>query len=202
MRVRVPCPCPRSGGHVLRALRVGVCAVVLLLVSTAFALAASTTEAHGLAAARHTAKRDHQVLRFFANHKWLLKDPRFAAEARRQIAAHRRSLAAAERQLAAHRLRAQRKQVVRRLASVRVETPSDVICRVFGPHCGEAIRVARCESGLRTDAVNGQYLGLFQMGSQERRLFGHGPSAEEQARAAHRYFVYAGLTWSPWSCRP
>jgi hypothetical protein len=201
VRVCVPCPCPRSGGHVLRALRVGVCAVVLLLVSTAFALA-STTEAHGLAAARHTAKRDRQVLRFFANHKWLLEDPRFAAAARRQIAAHSRSLAAAERELAAHRVRARRKRAVRRLASVRVETPEATICRVFGPRCGEAIRVARCESGMHTDAVNGQYLGLFQMGSHERQLFGHGPSAQEQASAAHRYFVYAGQTWSPWSCRP
>jgi hypothetical protein len=174
---------------------------VLLLVSTALALA-STTGTRGLAAARHTEKRDRQVLRFFANHKWLLNDPRFAAEARRQIAAHRRSLAAAERQLETHRARAKRKRTIRRLASVAPENSEAVICRVFGPHCGEAIRVARCESGLRTDAVNGQYLGLFQMGSQERRLFGHGPSAAEQARAAHRYFVYAGQTWGPWSCRP
>jgi hypothetical protein len=174
---------------------------VLLLVSTAFALA-STTTARGVTTARQTAERDRQVLRFFANHDWLLKDPRFAAEARRQIAAHRRSLAAAERQLAAHRAGVKRKQTVRRLQSVRASTPESAICRVFGPRCGEALRVARCESGMRTDAVNGQYLGLFQMGSQERRLFGHGPSAEEQARAAHRYFVASGRDWSPWSCRP
>jgi len=172
---------------------------VLLLVSTAFALA-STTATHRVATARQTAKRDRQVLRFFANHQWLLRDPRFAAEARRQIAAHRRSLTAAERQLAAHR--AKRRQTVRRLASVRASTPEAAICRAFGPRCGEALRVARCESGLRTDAANGQYLGLFQMGSQERRLFGHGASAEEQARAAHRYFVASGRDWSPWSCRP
>ena len=31
-------------------------------------------------------------------------------------------------------------------------------------------------------AQNGQYLGLFQMGSYERQLFGHGETAHEQAR--------------------
>jgi hypothetical protein len=174
---------------------------VLLLASTAFALASSTTP-HGVAAALQTAKRDRQALRFFANHAWLLKDPRFAAEARRQVAAHRRSLAAAQRRLAAHRAGVKRTQVARRLASVRAHTPETEICRVFGPRCSEALHVARCESGMRTDAVNGQYLGLFQMGSQERRLFGHGASAGEQARAAHRYFVASGRDWSPWSCRP
>jgi len=67
---------------------------------------------------------------------------------------------------------------------------------------GSALSVARCESGLTTRARNGEYLGLFQMGSTERRLFGHGATAIAQARAAHRYFVYSGRDWSPWSCKP
>jgi len=175
----------------------------MLLVS-AIALASTTSAApQGTAAAAlRTIERNRQVLRYFANHAWLLKDPRFAAEARRQITAHRKSLAAAQRRLAALRSRAAHKRVVRRLASAHARTPESAICRVFGPHCREALRVARCESGMRTGAVNGQYLGLFQMGTQERRLFGHGDSAEEQARAAHRYFVVSGRDWSPWSCRP
>ena len=61
--------------------------------------------------------------------------------------------------------------------------------------------MAWCESRLDTTAQNGQYLGLFQMGSSERRLFGHGDTAHEQAVAAHRYFVRSGRDWSPWSCR-
>ena len=73
--------------------------------------------------------------------------------------------------------------------------------RVFGDHCQEAVAVAWCESQLSTTAQNGQYLGLFQMGSYERQLFGHGSSAQEQAVAAHRYFVRSGRDWSPWSCR-
>ena len=175
----------------------------VMLVSTAIALASTATTApRGVAAAVQQIRKDRQVLRFFGNHGWLLTDPRFSAEARQQIAAHRRSLAVAERYLAAHRGTARRKQVTRRLAATRVETPAATICRVFGADCDEALQVARCESGLRIDAQNGQYLGLFQMGVQERRLFGHGNTAEIQARAARRYFLASGRDWSPWSCKP
>jgi hypothetical protein len=86
----------------------------------------------------------------------------------------------------------------RRFASL---PPRKAICAVFAADCHAAIAVASCESHLRTTAQNGQYLGLFQMGSYERQLFGHGPTAHEQAIAAHRYFVSSGRDWSPWSCR-
>lgn len=64
----------------------------------------------------------------------------------------------------------------------------------------EAFNIVACETGgtYSTRAVNGQYLGLFQMGSFARARYGHGDSARAQARAAHRYFLEAG--WSPWSC--
>lgn len=77
-----------------------------------------------------------------------------------------------------------------------------IICRVFGPYCREALAVSWCESRWYVWATNGQYRGLFQMGSWERRTFGHGPGAWAQARAARRYFVASGRDWSPWSCRP
>jgi hypothetical protein len=80
-------------------------------------------------------------------------------------------------------------------------SPRAAICDVFGSYCEEAVAIARCESHLHTDAQNGQYLGLFQMGASERRLFGHGPTARAQAVAARRYFVSSGRNWSPWSCR-
>ncbi len=56
-------------------------------------------------------------------------------------------------------------------------SPAKAICHVFGRYCKQALQVARCESGYRTGAQNGQYRGLFQMGSSERQLFGHGESA-------------------------
>lgn len=75
---------------------------------------------------------------------------------------------------------------------------------VFGPWADEAIRVASCETGrtFHTGAANGQYRGLFQMGSSERATYGHGETALAQARAAYRYFVASGRDWSPWECRP
>ena len=63
---------------------------------------------------------------------------------------------------------------MRLLASL--QSPEKAICHVFGSYCEQALQVARCESGLRTCAQNGQYLGMFQMGSNERPLFGHGDS--------------------------
>ena len=77
-----------------------------------------------------------------------------------------------------------------------------IICKVFGPHCQEALNVAWCESKWYVWAQNGQYLGLFQMGSWERRTYGHGSGAWAQARAAYRYFVASGRDWSPWACKP
>lgn len=99
---------------------------------------------------------------------------------------------------------AARERKARRLAAARqrARTPQAVICRVFGRHCREALAVARCESGYRTDARNGQYLGLFQMGDWARSVYGHGNTALVQARAAYRLFVDTGRTWRPWSCKP
>jgi hypothetical protein len=80
--------------------------------------------------------------------------------------------------------------------------PQSVIRLVFGTYGGQALAVAWCESRWSTTAANGQYLGLFQMGSSERARYGHGPTAVEQARAAYRYFIASGRDWSPWSCKP
>ena len=147
-------------------------------------------------------KKDRQVLRFLENHAWLLEDPRFSVEAKRQLRLHTLSLGRSERKAAAARLAIARQATARQLAAVVDASPPKVICRVFGSYCREALAVSRCESGHQTEAQNGQYLGLFQMGSNERRIFGHGSSATAQAKAAHRYFVAAGRDWSPWSCKP
>jgi hypothetical protein len=163
---------------------------------------------HHLIGAKHrhhlikTMKRNTQVIRFFHRHRWLLSDPRFKRTAHRQLALHTRSLATMRRKLARARAALRQRRQARHLAAFRAASPREVICSVFGRHCAQALAVARCESGLQTTAQNGQYLGLFQMGSSERRLFGHGLSARDQVKAAHRYFVYSGGDWSPWSCKP
>lgn len=86
-------------------------------------------------------------------------------------------------------------------ASARHVDNAAVIRSVFGTYGDQAVRVARCESGLNTAAANGQYLGLFQMGSYARSRYGHGYDAWTQSRAAYRYFVDSGRNWSPWTCR-
>lgn len=198
----------------------GVCALILLVLP---AKAQSQSDADlGAQLKRHlsTLAKDRQVLQFFESHARLLTDPRFAAEAKRQVRLHTASLdriarkAATTRSALANRARNRRlasrarnrqlasRAQTRRLAGLDTATPHDVICRVFGGYCHQALAVSQCESGLRTDAQNGQYLGLFQMGASERHLFGHGPSAAEQVTAAHRYFVASGRDWSPWSCKP
>ena len=100
------------------------------------------------------------------------------------------------------RARARSEQATRQLQAIRKAGPRKAICHVFGAHCGEALRVARCESRLRLVRGTASTCGLFQMGSSERRRFGHGRTAFQQAKAAHRYFVLSGRDWSPWSCKP
>lgn len=80
--------------------------------------------------------------------------------------------------------------------------PMVAINVVFGPYAPQAHRVASCESGHDPTAVNGQYLGMFQMGSYARSKYGHGSDPLTQARAAYHYFVDSGRDWSPWSCKP
>jgi len=180
----------------------GACALILLILP---ATAQSQSDANLGAQLTHhlsTMKKDRQVLRFLEAHGWLLSDPRFAVEANRQLRLHTLSFARTQQRVSAAKVALARHAQTRRLAAVAGAPPQDAICRVFGSYCRQALAVSRCESGLRPDAQNGQYLGLFQMGSSERRIFGHGPSAADQAQAAHRYFVASGRDWSPWSCKP
>ena len=145
------------------------------------------------------AERHRSTIRFFAKHRRLLESPRHRAVARAALRRAHRRLARVTRDVAAIR-RALRRQQARRLAGA---PPRVAICHVFGRrYCHQALSVAWCESRHSTTAQNGQYLGLFQMGWSERRLFGHGRTAFAQAKAAHRYFVRSGRDWSPWSCRP
>jgi hypothetical protein len=176
----------------------GLCALVLC--ATPVAAHAGSDSDLGAQLTRHLAsiRKDASVIRFFDRHRWLLSDPRFKAEATVRLSAARRHLTLTQARLRRAKAALERRQRERELRA----SPAKAICAVFGSYCRQALQVARCESHHTTTAQNGQYLGLFQMGSNERRLFGHGPSAIEQARAAYRYFVRSGRDWSPWSCKP
>jgi hypothetical protein len=144
------------------------------------------------------AYRYRTVIRFFANHHWLLASAKHGRIARTALRRATRRLELVKRNIVAIR-HVLRRQEARRRASA---SPKVVICTVFGRYCHQALAVAWCESRYSTTAQNGQYLGLFQMGWYERRVFGHGRSARAQAVAAHRYFVLSGRDWSPWGCKP
>ena len=90
----------------------------------------------------------------------------------------------------------------RLVARLHAASATRAIRVVFGRHAAEALAVARCESGLSEWAQNGQYLGLFQMGTAARSRYGHGASPYDQAKAAHAYFVDSGRGWWPWPCKP
>lgn len=96
-----------------------------------------------------------------------------------------------------------RVKAARVIPSAPAEVES-IIRQVFGMYGDQALQVAWCESRYRTDAKNGQYLGLFQMGSDERAKWGHGPDAHTQVVSAYAYFAATGFDWSPWDpkCRP
>ncbi|MGI8480379.1 MAG: hypothetical protein ACR2M2_11115 [Gaiellaceae bacterium] len=145
------------------------------------------------------ARKHRSVIRFFANHRSLLSSTEHRGVAVTTLRRAKRHLARVTTTVAALRSALERREA-QRLANA---PPRVAICRVFGRrYCDQALKVAWCESHHSTTAENGQYLGLFQMGSSERRLFGHGPKAHQQAIAAHKYFVRSGRDWSPWSCKP
>jgi hypothetical protein len=191
---------------------IGLCAVCLC--ATPVVASASSSGGDDDRLAHHVTRiqTSASVIRFFERHRWLLHDRRFAKEANRRLTAARTGLAAARADAARARARiararanierSERQAAQRRLMAEVARSPRKAICYVFGDYCGQAVRVARCESGLQTTARNGQYLGMFQMGTSERQLFGHGATPLAQAQAAYRYFVRSGRDWSPWSCKP
>lgn len=208
-------PVPDQEVNRLRALLVGLFACVLVAQVAAAATQAEATTAakpaptvakqeriprtleQRLEQARDVARKNRGTIRFYEKHPKLLVSGEHRDRARANLREAKQRLAKAERSIAWLERRIVRREA-RRLAAL---PPKQAICDVFGRYCRQAINVAWCESRLTTTARNGQYLGLFQMGSSERRIFGHGSTAHDQSVAAHKYFVLSGRDWSPWGCR-
>lgn len=147
------------------------------------------------------ARKHRSKIRFFKSHRSLLRSSEQRALALRTLRHATGGLAKATKEIAYYRRLIGIRDAQREARRLAKAPPRVAICGVFRQYCRQALDVAWCESRLSTNAQNGQYLGLFQMGSNERRLFGHGQTAHEQAVAAHRYFLRSGRDWSPWSCR-
>jgi hypothetical protein len=217
--VRGPRPCPRSGGSVLKPFFVGLCVLFVMTQAVAAANGQDTHATHGAGSSKagkaarsltleqklalkvRAARKFRGTIRFYEAHRSLLRSGETRAVARGKLARAKRGLARATREIGYYeqliRVRDEKRRA-RRLANA---SPRLAICEVFGPYCRQALAVAWCESGHQTTARNGQYLGLFQMGTYARQLAGHGDTAYEQAMAAFRLFLKTGRDWSPWSCR-
>ena len=63
------------------------------------------------------------------------------------------------------------------------------------------IAIAKCESGFREDARNGQYLGIYQMGKHEFATYGTGDplNARDNVKAAIN--LYLRRSFQPWQCK-
>ena len=193
----------------MRALLVGLLAFVLVTQAAAAATKAQSSPSTNAKTAHQTLSLDQQLerklaalrkyrgtIRFYRTHRTLLSSAAQRKDSRSKLAFAERRVRQLSKTVAALRAKVHARGA-HRLASL---PPRKAICTVFANDCRAAVAVAWCESHLQTTAQNGQYLGLFQMGAYERRLFGHGSTAHEQAIAAHRYFVSSGRDWSPWSC--
>ena len=88
-----------------------------------------------------------------------------------------------------------------RPAPHRVVPSITAVAKRYGLSAAGMIRVAHCESRLQRTATNGQYLGLFQLGSVARKLYLRGDwrDAYANAEAAARLVRHAH-GWRPWTC--
>jgi hypothetical protein len=172
-------------------------------VTSARGKSAPVSLAERTAHAKRAIRRHRSTIRYYESHPRLLRSVNRGRASRAAVRRAQHGLERATRTLTVLRRAAARREarlLARRLAKA---PPKTVICHVFGTrYCRQAVSVSWCESRHSTTAQNGQYLGLFQMGSYERQVFGHGRTAHRQAVAAHKYFVLSGRDWSPWSCKP
>lgn len=80
------------------------------------------------------------------------------------------------------------------------------ICAAFGDDCARAIDIARCESRLRPDAVNGSHRGLFQVSIRwhAARIARLGYTPDDMFSVAPNIAVARSIQreqgWRPWAC--
>jgi hypothetical protein len=208
-------PVPEREVPALKPLLVGLC--VLFVTTQAVAAtsgqhagaraggktgkAAALTLDQKLALKVKAARKRSASIRFFQTHRSLFRSADTRAVALGRLVRAKRGLARAQREIRYYERLIHVRDAKRQARRLATAAPRVAICEVFGQYCRQALAVAWCESGHETTARNGQYLGLFQMGTYARQLAGHGDTAYEQALAAHKLFVLSGRDWSPWSCR-
>lgn len=88
-----------------------------------------------------------------------------------------------------------------------------LICDVFGDDCEDALKIARCESGLRADAVGDNHLVFERDGVEYGRSYGpfqirHLPTRPDPEKLLNAEFnvqyakqMFDVQNWSPWTCK-
>jgi hypothetical protein len=94
------------------------------------------------------------------------------------------------------------------VAKTNDSSVTGMINSTFGSYASQALRVARCESGLNPSATNSssgaagvfQFLASTWAGTSYARYSRYNAWANIQA--AHQVFVRDGYSWREWSCKP
>ena len=197
-------PCPRDGGQILKALAMGVCALILLVLP---ATAQSQSDADlGAQLTRHlsTMKKDQQVLTFLQNHTVVVQRPPLcgrreapAADPHDEPGAHAEEGCGGEDGARAPRSRCAGSPPYEAATPAHRHLP-----RLRRPLPGGtrrlALRVRPAHRRPERPVPRPVPDGLERAAHLRPRL----DSAVEQATAAHRYFVASGRDWGPWSCKP
>ena len=164
----------------MRALFVGLFAFCLVTQAAAAAMQGETSQAPRKAKVEQRAltldeRLEHKLaaLAEVPRRRPVLREPPIVARLERPagegdvLARARESTRAAAHE---DRCRASREGPgARRAQAGEAATAQAAICTVFGSYCQEARRRRVVRVAPRTKAQNGQYLGLFQMGSYERQ---------------------------------
>jgi hypothetical protein len=128
------------------------------------------------------------------------------AYTKQQVKHDKQVLKRYNKRLHRHQRKLKELQGIKKLYSL---SPVEAILTVFKEDPQGALNVASCESGFDINAKNGQYLGIFQMGSSERSRYasiGYS-TAYQQIVAAHNYYSAhrpdgSQYEWGPWECSP
>ena len=79
----------------------------------------------------------------------------------------------------------------------------DMICQ-YDWDCGQALRVAHCESTMNPRAYNAGNRGLFQINEIHRAKVGGDLDSlyDPEVNIRTAYTIWSAQGWGPWACRP
>ena len=199
---RGPWPCPRRGGRSLKALRTGAVRPGSVLTPAAAQAARAPTRLRARRATWPRWRGRPRCSGSSRSHRWLSPTHASRRRPRCNSASHvtrwratRAKTAHGRAKLARHRAQAERQRLPR-VARALAARRRSAACSAS--YCGEALRVARCESGLQHERPERPVPRPLPDGDRASdACSATATAALEQATAAHRYFVELGPRLEP-----